>query len=74
MNALSDEEYAEYLALKGAKVDATPTDDVPAVKGKDVPMIVAYTMYVDQNGVTQRKEHGPMPVSEWADYERDHGM
>lgn len=50
------------------------TVNAPATVAKDVPMIVAYTSYVDQNGVTQQKAHGPMPVAEWAEYERAHGM
>ncbi len=43
-------------------------------KTKEVPMIVHRTPYVDSAGNHHIKEHGPMPVSEWAEYEKENGL
>lgn len=37
-------------------------------------MIVHRTNYVDQDGTYRTKEHGPMPRSDWAAYEREHNL
>lgn len=40
----------------------------------DRPMIVYRQTFVDANGVQQTKEHGPMPVEDWAAYEKEHKL
>ncbi len=56
---------------------ATQNTDVKApvkeVK-EDVPMIAHRERYVDKDGVQQDRWHGPMPVSEWAAYEKENGL
>lgn len=51
-----------------------PTEGAPAQKWRtpdeNEPAIVMYTYYTDENGVRHRKEHGPMPVPDYAEYER----
>lgn len=47
--------------------DNKPVDD-------GVPMIVHRTQFVDSAGNVGTKEHGPMPVSEWADYEKKNNL
>jgi hypothetical protein len=55
--------------------ETVKTDDAKDTrpKAKEVPMIVHHETYMD--GAVQRtRDHGPMPVSEWADYEKEHGL
>ncbi len=41
---------------------------------KEVPMIAYVQRYVDSEGVQREKVHGPMPVSEWAEYEKENKL
>jgi len=52
---------------------ATPRDLDPKYK-KDVQMIVYRENVRDNNGVYTVKEHGPMPIEEWADYAKERGL
>lgn len=56
--------------------DDTPdsTPEVEPKKDDNTPMIVGHTHYYDQDGVRQTKVHGPMPVSEWSAYEKEHNL
>lgn len=77
-STLSDEEmaiavkqYEERLAAEAAapKFEGDelkyPADHVPGT-----PMIVSRSQYVDSDGVTRVKTHGPMPVADWPAYEK----
>lgn len=55
-----------------APTDETPVEETPAEE--EVPMIMHRERIIDSNGVQHDKEHGPMPVSEWAEYERKHNL
>ena len=48
------------------------TEEVPDYG--DVPMIVHHQPYTNADGVADVKTHGPMPVSEWAAYEKAHNL
>lgn len=54
------------------------TTDVNTVKdvreSEDTPMIVCRRPGVDANGQPTVVEHGPMPVKDWADYERENNL
>ncbi len=54
------------------KIDADRVEEKESKE--EVPMIVHRTYFTDSDGVRQEKVHGPMPVSEWAEYERKHGL
>ncbi len=66
--------------------DATPPRDEPTadegqlndndatdVKDDEESMIVHKETYMDGN-VQKTREHGPMPVSQWAAYEKKNGL
>lgn len=66
-----------------AKKDDTVTEYDPTVPGDIAPeevdaepvnMIVHRTNYVDNNGVQQTKEHGPMPIADWPAYAKKNGF
>lgn len=40
----------------------------------DEGYIVHRVQYVDNEGTTRTREHGPMPRGEWADYQREHNL
>lgn len=40
----------------------------------DEGFIVHRQQYVDNNGVTRTKEHGPMPRGEWPSYSRENNL
>ncbi len=67
------------------KNDDNPTvnndnnDTVEPTKGYVPPkeeesMIVMDRNYIDENGVQQTKRHGPVPVSQWPAYEKEHNL
>lgn len=41
---------------------------------KEEPMIVYVQRYIKDNGEPGEKIHGPMPVNEWAKYEKENGL
>lgn len=59
--------------------DGEPTDNETVTDAKDsapeadVPMIVHFERYQD-GSVQKTRTHGPMPVSEWASYEKEKGF
>jgi hypothetical protein len=57
----------------GSDNDVLFSDDVP--RDDDASMIVYHQQVVDPaTGQATVKTHGPMPVDEWAAYERDNGL
>lgn len=58
--------------LKDVDPIVAEEDDVVA-EDNDVSMIV-HREYYTENNLPKIREHGPMPVSEWADYEREHNL
>lgn len=49
-------------------------EDEQAKKNEeDVPMIV-HRQPIVVDGIATEKLHGPMPVSEWPAYEKEHGL
>lgn len=54
--------------------DVRPEDDKLSKVNNDVPMIVYRQNVVDENGVQSTVEHGPMPVSEYEEYERKNNL
>jgi hypothetical protein len=56
----------------GENVDQ-PIDAKESRPEDEVPMIVHVERFQD-GSVTKTRQHGPMPVSEWAAYEKEHGF
>jgi hypothetical protein len=57
--------------------DVPETEDTPEKSDQkwrtpeeDEDAIVYRQNYVDENGIPRTREHGPMPVADWPDYER----
>lgn len=76
---------AEWAARQTASHDAVVSAENPdtatslpgvrPVATDDRPMIVHRQNVVDPaTGAVTMKEHGPMPVEEWADYEKKNGL
>ncbi len=43
-------------------------------KKKDVPMIAYRKIWTDSDGVLHDEMSEPIPVSEWAEYEKEHKL
>jgi hypothetical protein len=60
--------------------DAESEDSTERNDAKESPAepkggyIVYKQTYVGNDGVQREKVHGPMPVSEWADYEKENNL
>jgi hypothetical protein len=55
--------------------DVPPTDDASDDASDDESKIVSYQQVTDPaTGQATVVTHGPMPVSEWAAYEREHNL
>lgn len=55
--------------------DESETSQIePKDSEKDVPMIVHRQFFTNPDGTPGEKTHGPMPVSEWAAYEKEHNL
>jgi len=52
--------------------DVTP--DVAEEETDDTPMVVYHQPVLKPGGVMETVKHGPMPVSEWAAYEKEHNL
>lgn len=53
----------------------TEVDTVKDVReSEDTPMIVYRQPATDDKGQATMIQHGPMPVSEWSDYERENKL
>lgn len=49
-------------------------ESADAEHSENVPMIVHRAFYTDDQGNQKEKIHGPMPVKEWAAYEKENGL
>lgn len=56
------------------KVTPAVLDKNREVKEKEVPMIAMRQTFVDSEGNVEEKWRGPMPVSEWAEYEKENKL
>lgn len=54
--------------------EPTAVPEETETEKEDVPMIVHRQTYIDNEGVFREKLHGPMPVSEWAAYEKKNNL
>jgi len=62
---------------EAAKPDVTPdveAEDASKPAESDENMIVHRENYIGDDGQPTQRQHGPMPVSEWADYEKEHKL
>jgi hypothetical protein len=71
---------AEDVTVTDDELDIPPTDNVDDVPptddaSDDESKIVSYQQVTDPaTGQATVVTHGPMPVSEWAAYEREHNL
>jgi hypothetical protein len=63
---------ADDKVLDGTNEDVR--DEKPARKGPEESQIVHRVNATNDRGEPIIIEHGPMPVSEWADYEKEHKL
>lgn len=68
----SGDPTAEYRR-RGWTHDAD-TDTWYDENGDAVDMIVHFERVVDSAGTVHQKPHGPMPVTEWPRYEKEHKL
>lgn len=54
--------------------ETSTTEETTPEYPEGTPMIVHRQQFVDSAGTVGEKVHGPMPVSEWAEYERKNNL
>lgn len=74
-SARNDAPHMEDAKLSNEDVNAADKQQNEPKKDDDTPMIVHQQYVTDPNtGAPKLIEHGPMPVKDWAAYEKEHNL
>ncbi len=62
--------------FKDEKPETVPTEEQEQEQKQDddTPMIVHRQRITNPDGTIGEKQHGPMPVADWPEYEKEHKL